>query len=75
MGMMAESEIGLKRVVKLRQKKDTSHFQDFQSLMIKMQKFDQKFNKHQTRKKISPKFMWQCSSIVKHNRHNFDKQL
>ena len=30
MGMMAESEIGLKRVVKLRQKKDTSHFQDFQ---------------------------------------------
>ena len=30
MGMMAESEIGLKKVVKLRQKKDTSHFQDFQ---------------------------------------------
>ena len=30
MGMMAESEIGLKRVVKLRQKKDTSHFQNFQ---------------------------------------------
>ena len=30
MGMMAESEIGLKRVVKLRQNKDTSHFQDFQ---------------------------------------------
>ena len=32
LGMMAESKNGLKSVVKLRQKKDTSHFQAFQKL-------------------------------------------